>query len=94
MNKLIAKIGLDKWAHFGIGGLITALITIFLITIDFENLSWWKVLLYSILGTSFTTIISIIKEKRMDGSPDWKDLYAALIGSGLVLIAALLGIFL
>lgn len=94
MHKLISKFGLDKWAHFGIGGLITAIITIFIILLDIENISWWKVVLYSLIGTSFTVIISIIKEKYIDSYPDWKDLFAAIIGSILVLAASLLGVLL
>jgi hypothetical protein len=33
-TKLVEKIGMDKVAHFGIGGLITALFTIILIVQD------------------------------------------------------------
>lgn len=94
MNKFIEKIGMDKVAHFGVGGLITALFTLLFILQDMGSLVShpWKMMLYPAIGTIITTVVSIIKEKLLDAKPDWKDLYAALIGSALVFIAVLFGI--
>ena len=93
MNKLIEKIGMDKVAHFGVGGLITALVTIVAIIQDLDILVCepWRAMLYPIIGTVVTAFASWAKEMFADASRDWWDVYAALIGSALVFIAAIFG---
>lgn len=94
MNKLIEKIGMDKVAHFGIGGLITAIFTLVFVIQDMGSLIYhpWKMMLYPVIGTVVTTLVSIMKEKLLDSKPDWNDVYAALIGSALIFIANFFGI--
>lgn len=94
MNKLIEKIGMDKVAHFGVGGLITAIFTLVFVIQDMGSLIYhpWKMMLYPVIGTVVTTLVSIMKEKLLDAKPDWNDVYAALIGSALIFIANFLGI--
>lgn len=94
MNKFIEKIGMDKVAHFGVGGLITALFTIVFIMQDMGSLIFtpWRMMLYPFIGTIITTVVSVIKEKFIDTQADWKDLYAALIGSATVFIAVFFGV--
>lgn len=94
MNKLIEKIGMDKVAHFGVGGLITAIFTLVFIIQDMGSLIYhpWKMMLYPVIGTVVTTLVSIMKEKLLDAKPDWNDVYAALIGSALIFIANFFGI--
>lgn len=94
MNKLIEKIGMDKVAHFGVGGLITAIFTLVFIIQDMGSLIFhpWKMMLYPVIGTVVTTLVSIMKEKLLDAKPDWNDVYAALIGSALIFIANFFGI--
>ena len=94
MNKFIEKIGMDKVAHFGVGGLITALFTIALMGQDLMVLAMqpWKMLLYPFIGAAVTAIVSVAKEMLFDEQPDWDDLYAALIGSALVFVSVFFGI--
>lgn len=93
MKELIEKIGMDKVAHFGIGGLITALFTIVFILQDMDVLVIhpWKMLLYPFIGATVTAVVSVVKE-IFDGVVDKKDIYAALIGSATVFIAVFFGI--
>ena len=93
MRKFIEKIGMDKVAHFGVGGLITALFTIVLMMQDLPVFlaDPWRILILPIVGTIVTTFVSVVKELFFDNQRDWKDLYAALIGSATVFVAALFG---
>lgn len=94
MNKFIEKIGMDKVAHFGVGGLITALFTIVFIMQDMGSLIFnpWRMMLYPFIGTAVTAIVSVAKEMLWDEQPDWYDLYAALVGSATVFVAVFFGI--
>lgn len=94
MQNFIKKIGVDKAAHFGIGGLITAIFTIVFIIQDMGVLVFqpWKMPLYPFIGAAVTAIVSVAKEMLMDDQPDWHDLYAALIGSAIVFVAVFFGI--
>ena len=93
MQKFIEKIGMDKVAHFGIGGLITAFFSLMLLIQDLSVAvaQPWRVLILPFAGTVVTAFVSVIKEMLFDQYRDWKDLYAALIGSATVFIATLLG---
>jgi hypothetical protein len=94
MAKFIEKLGMDKVAHFGIGGLITALVTIALIgqDLDILVLSPWRMLLYPFAGVVVTAFVSVIKEVFFDEMRDWKDLWAALAGCAMVFIAVFVGV--
>jgi len=95
MKEIIKRFaGVDKAAHFGIGGLITAFFTIVFILQDMGTLIFnpWRMMLYPFIGTIITTVVSVIKEKLIDTQADWKDLYAALIGSATVFVATLFGV--
>lgn len=93
MNKFIEKVGIDKVAHFGIGGLITALFTIVFLAQDMPAFLThpWRLIILPFGGTIVTTFVSVIKEIFFDGQRDWKDLWAALIGSATVFVAATIG---
>ena len=94
MNKFIEKIGMDKVAHFGVGGLITALFTMVFILQDMPVfiMQPWRLLLMPFIGTVVTVFVSVIKELFFDVKRDWKDLYAALIGSATVFVAVFFGV--
>lgn len=95
MKEIIKRFaGVDKAAHFGIGGLITAIFTIVFIVQDMGVLVFhpWKMLLYPFIGAAVTAIVSVAMERLMDEQPDWYDLYAALIGSAIVFVAVFFGI--
>jgi len=94
MDKFIEKIGMDKVAHFGVGGLITALFTIVFVMQDMGTLIFnpWRMMLYPFIGTAVTAIVSVVKEVLMDEQPDWYDFYAAMLGSALIFVAVFFGI--
>lgn len=92
MNKLINKIGLDKIAHFALGGLMCALISLVVILQDIYFLKPWQVILMPTIGTIVTLFVSLLKEYFIDSKVDWKDIYAALIGCSTVYIAVAIGV--
>lgn len=94
MRKFIEKIGMDKAAHFGVGGLVTALFTMVFILQDLDILilSPWRAMLYPIIGVVVTAFVSVIKEVFVDDHADWWDVIAALVGSALVFAAVLVGV--
>lgn len=95
MKEIIKRFaGVDKAAHFGIGGLITAIFTIVFIVQDLPMFMFhpWRMLLYPFIGGAVTAIVSVAKEMLMDEQPDRYDLYAAMLGSALVFVAVFFGI--
>lgn len=95
MKEIIKRFaGVDKAAHFGIGGLIAALFTIVFIVQDLPMFMYhpWRMLLYPLIGAVVTAIVSVIKEVLIDEQPDWYDLYAAMLGSALVFVAVFFGL--
>lgn len=95
LTKLINKIGLDKCAHFGIGGLICALFTFVFILQDLSILALipvWKILLMPTIGSIITFFVSVIKEYCFDSKVDWKDIIAAMIGCVTVFVAVAFGV--
>ena len=93
MQNFIEKIGMDKVAHFGIGGLLAGLFTIVFMLQDLATLAIhpWRALLYPFIGAAVTAVASAMKEV-FDGAPDRKDIYAALIGTATVFVAVFFGI--
>ena len=86
--------GMDKWAHFGIGGLIGALFTlIFLFTLNPIPVSWGLLFAF-IPGTVLVGILSVIKEFTDSTGFSLPDIVAALIGCATVEIAMIIAIIL
>lgn len=86
--------GMDKWAHFGIGGLICALATlIFIFTLNPIYVSWGLLFAF-IPGTVLVGILSVIKEFTDSTGFCLPDIIAALIGCGTVEVAMIIGIIL
>lgn len=78
--------GIDKVAHFGIGGLLCASVTLFInsvLSILVMNHPW-LLLLTPFIGTSIVTLLEIFKEKKLDPSVDRKDVASTLYGCGCV----------
>ena len=95
MNKIInffKSIGTDKWAHFGIGGLICALVTIALVFSLSPITASWIMLLSTVPGIVFVGIVSLIKELTDSTGFSVLDIVAALIGCATVELALLVGI--
>lgn len=80
LNKIIAFVGVDRFAHFGLSGFFCALAAIF----SGE----------AFLFVAFAvTLAGIVKEVRFDEHPDWWDFVAAEIGVVLAMVAMLVKIF-
>lgn len=91
MKKLIEKIGMDKIAHFGVGGLICALLTLVLLLQEGGFVSW-KAVLVPFIGSVVVFIISWLKEKLIDEVSTWADLWFAMLGCVMVFIAVAIGV--
>lgn len=87
---MINKIGLDKLAHLGIGGLICAIFATVMTLQD--GMMTWRSLLYSLLAASFVFVISVFKEYFVDDKFDWVDIAYAMVGCLLYVLAAAAGI--
>jgi len=74
--------GMDKIAHFGIGGMICAIISLFLITVMTPLLALhpWIALFLPFVGYIIVWVISYIKEVKLDPVKDMKDLKFAMYG--------------
>lgn len=90
MNELVNKIGLDKIAHFGIGGLICACVT-FVIMLQDGMTGDWRALLAVIAGFCATFILAIIKE-MIDDEPSLTDIVASVLGCLPVLLSVATGV--
>lgn len=95
MNELIEKIGLDKLAHLGIGGLICALITFVIILQDIDMLqggNMWRALLVPFIGTIVVMFLELFKEAFIDSEFSWKDVLFTFAGCLLVFVAVAVGL--
>lgn len=84
------RIGMDKIAHFGIGGIIGATIAI-VITLAIGDYGW-VVGVYPFISHAVVFILSFIKEKFMDDEFNWWDILASVLGSIAVHIAFIFGL--
>ena len=94
MKELIEKIGLDKLAHLGIGGLACACITLVMIIQDAEMIwtgNLWRVAVSPLAGTIAVMMFEFFKEYVIDKEFDWKDFWFTLAGCGLVFAATWIG---
>lgn len=86
---------IDKVAHFGLGGMITACMA--LVSILQEPLSTSGILLCPIIGHVCVFILSWMKEYVVDEETNRKDILAAMLGSavvhGVVGVGVLFGLF-
>ena len=84
------KVGMDKIAHFGIGGIIGAAIAI-VITLAIGDYGW-VVGVYPFVSHAIVFILSFIKEKFMDDEFNWLDILASVLGSISVHMAFIIGL--
>ena len=84
------KVGMDKIAHFGIGGIIGAAIAI-VITLARGDYGW-VVGVYPFVAHAVVFILSFVKEKFMDDEFNWLDILASVLGSIAVHLAFILGL--
>lgn len=81
---------IDKVAHFGVGGMITACMA--LVSILQEDLTTTGILLCPIIGHVCVFILSVMKEYIVDNETNWKDIGAAMIGSAVVHVVVGVGV--
>lgn len=91
MNKLIEKIGIDKIAHFSLGGLICSLLTFIVMLQEGGQVGWWCLSMPTI-GTVVVFILSYIKEKIVDDEFSWKDIFASIFGCATVYLSVGIGV--
>lgn len=94
MKKFIEKIGIDKLAHLGIGGLVCACVTFVVILQDMDTLLGGNVcraLLTPFIGTVAVMMFELFKE-YLDSEFNWKDVLWTFIGCLLVFAAVGMGI--
>ena len=84
--------GVDKWAHFGIGGLICALVTIIVVFSLVPIEASWILLLSPIPGIILVGMISVAKEFADSTGFSVLDIVAALIGCATVEITLVIAI--
>lgn len=84
------RIGMDKIAHFGIGGIIGAAIAI-VITLARGDYGW-AVGVYPFVSHAVVFILSFVKEKFIDDEFNWLDILASVLGSIAVHIAFIIGL--
>ena len=95
MKKLMnffKSIGTDKWAHFGIGGLICALVTIIVVFSLAPIEASWILLLSPIPGVVLVGMVSVAKEFADSTGFSVLDIVAALIGCATVEITLVVAI--
>ena len=84
------RIGMDKIAHFGIGGIIGAAIAI-VITLARGDYGWVAGA-YPFISHAIVFILSFVKEKFMDEEFNWLDILASVLGSISVHMAFIIGL--
>jgi hypothetical protein len=88
-SKFKSMFQLDKVAHFGLGGMITACMA--LLSILQEPLSTASLLLCPFVGHVCVFILSLMKEYIVDSEINWIDILAAMLGSAVVHVVVGLG---
>lgn len=95
MKGLVEKIGIDKLAHLGVGGLVCALFTFVVVLQDADTLlngnNIWRALLTPFIGTVAVMMFELFKE-YLDSEFNWKDVLWTFIGCLLVFAAVGMGI--
>lgn len=81
---------IDKVAHFGLGGMISACMA--LVSILQEPLSVSGILLCPFIGHVCVFILSVLKEYIVDNEINWKDILAAMFGSAVVHVVVGVGV--
>ena len=69
----LGKIGKDKYQHFTLGAIITAVVFVGLTLIGRADVAWW-------LSLIVTFMVELAKEFAHDYAPDPKDILATMLG--------------
>lgn len=95
-DKIIKKVGLDRIAHFGVGGAVGAFLAIaFLFSLPMEDgvlrLTWGNIQLPFVLAYVAVGLAALAKERIFDDTLDIWDFAASLLGVVFIHIGGLLG---
>lgn len=95
MEELINKIGLDKIAHFGIGGVLFAAFNVMFllanVSFPIMALTFGSVLAMPLAGYVIVAFAEFIKEVFIDAKIDWKDVLATFAGCFAIHLCAIIG---
>lgn len=95
MEKFIEKIGLDRIAHFGIGGVLFAAFNIaFLLSLcagPVPEPTWRDIFIAPIGGYFVAAFAAFIKEYFLDSRWDWWDIIATMAGPVFIHLCAVIG---
>lgn len=95
MEEFIKKVGLDRIAHFGVGGtLFGAFVAAFALSLPYGNnvtLSFKDVLLIPVTGYIILAFVEFVKEVFIDSKGDWYDVLATMLGGMFVHLCAVIG---
>lgn len=92
MKGLVEKIGIDKFAHLGVGGLLCAMITLVVLLQEMGNLTPAMILATPIIGTVMVMFLEFCKEYFLDDEFSWKDVLYTFAGCFLVFVAVGVGV--
>lgn len=92
MKKFIEKIGIDKFAHLGVGGLMCAMVTFVVLLQEMGNLTPAMIFATPITGTVMVMFLEFCKEHFLDDEFSWKDVLATFIGCVLVFLSVGVGV--
>lgn len=90
LNNFIGRVGIDKVLHFFVGMAICLAMTLVFILQD--AIVGWRCVGVPTIGLLVVGVLSVIKES-LDGSFDWKDIAAALLGCVPVYIVTAFGVW-
>lgn len=82
----LGKIGKDKYQHFTLGAIITAVVFVMVALIGRADVAWW-------LSLIVTFMVELAKEFAHDYAPDPKDILATMLGWASVGVPLFLLIF-
>jgi len=95
MEKLINRIGLDRIAHFGIGGVIFAAFNIaFLLSLcsgPVPEPTWRDIIIAPLGGYFAAAFAGFVKEYFLDSKWDWWDIIATMAGPVFIHLCAIAG---
>lgn len=90
LEEFVYKIGNDRFAHFGVAGLVTALFTIVAIMQEGAEITPISIA-YPLIGAVPVMLFAWFKEAVIDTKFDKADFIASALGCATVFVATALG---
>lgn len=89
ISEFIARVGVDKFAHMGIGGLMCAVLTE--VTCAFGIGGRLRLAAVAVAALAVFAV-SVYKERRVDAAADRRDIWWAVGGCALYAVAVTIGL--